>query len=121
MYLIVIIITSFIITFIITGIFSPIFKSEHPNCKNIDFEIVSKKKDDSGIKLIIKNNGNSKFSLAFNDEERLKPEITPKETQEVIYKTKEKEVTVTPLYIDISGGVYYCKGKREVLDLNRMI
>jgi len=117
----VLLIVAFVLSVLMTTVFSPIFANDHEKCQNIDYKITSKSKTDGGISLNIENIGNSKIYFQFNGENDLKKILQPKKELEYRVHSKEEEFNIIPLYVEVSGKVHECKGKKTTLNKNTLI
>ena len=108
-------------TLLIMSVFSPLLANDHEKCQLLEYDIISKKKADTAIKLEIRNTGNSKVNFKFNEIQKFEDFLMPDEEKEFLITSVEEKVVVTPLYIDITGNVYECRGKRTTINPNTLI
>jgi len=120
-YIYVLLIVAFVLSMLIMTVFSPIFATDHQKCKDINYKIVNKGKKDGGISLNIENIGNSKIYFQFNGKNNLKESLQPNKKYEYRLHSQDEKFTVIPLYVEISGKVHECRGKKTEINKNALI
>ncbi len=119
----VVFIVSFAITFLFVTLLGSVFRVDSPNCQYVEYDFISKCKDENGIIFVLKTEGDKKINFIFQGRESKDYFLEPKGTGKFRIYTGDVDDFVIVPYLEspIGGKPDLCEGKKEVVSMETLL
>jgi hypothetical protein len=116
-YLIVLLISSFLITLLLFSVTSLYYGEDIEDCKYVSYELVNPCKDKNGITVTIQNNGAKSIDFLINDMRNPSQFKLESGEQREVSITDKKDNLFTFVPLVLSGNeLYACHGKTQTIN-----